>query len=493
MTVVLPPPPPPPSAAPAASFPRVQMAAEPHSEAARLPVGSSLKGQILPGALKGLVHIQTDAGMLAGKSTLPLPEGADVTLLLQARTPRLQFQIITMNGQPAQAPPMPSSRVRAAPNEDVTISPRAPAQSTATRTPPPLARGASTTATLLQPAQWAPAETGPSTALPPGSQLAVRVTAVHSPAAGSSGVVLPPSGSPAGSPALTAGQILSGAVMTATPGAPPLLGTPLGALGLDAISALPRGSIVTLEMIEPLALPPPASGTAGTPALPHPNAAFAEWPALEAALDALQGLNPAAARHVTDTVLPRLDAGLTAQTLFFLRALGRGNVDEWLGGVSARALKIANPALHSQLRDEFRQMGRTSGEAESNDWRTLHLPLALGSQIEPVRLLMRRNGGGRNGGAKADPSTRFVVEVTLSRLGRIQFDGLVREDGKRLDLIVRSDPPLPRTVHGNIRALFSHSNEIAGLKGDVGFQASPPEFVDITAEHSAIPHTGMIV
>jgi hypothetical protein len=321
------------------------------------------------------------------------------------------------------------------------------------------------------------------------------VAAVHSPAAGSNGVTPtgPLAGSLAASPALTAGQILSGTVMTTTPGAPPLLGTPLGALGLDAISALPRGSIVTLEIIGPPALPSPASATSGTPAIPHPNPAFAEWPALEAALETLQGINPAAARHVTDTILPRVDAGLTAQTLFFLRALGRGNLDEWLGGVSARALKVANPALHSQLRDEFRQMGRKSGEAESNDWRVVHVPLTSGEQIEPIRLLMRRNGGGQSGGAKAEPSTRFVVEVTLSQLGRIQFDGLVRDDGKRLDLIVRSDPHLPQTVHGKIRRLFSHSSEIAGLKGDVGFQASPPEFVDVTAEHSAIPHTGMIV
>lgn len=493
MTVVLSPPPPPSSAAPAAALPRVQVVAEPQSDAARLPVGSSLKGQILPGAPKGLVHIQTDAGMLVGKSTLPLPEGMDVTLLLQARTPRLHLQITAMNGQPTQAPPILSSRVRTVLNEDVTVSLRAPAQSIAARTPPSLAPGVSTTATLLQPTQWAPTDTGPSTALPAGSQLAVRVTAVHSPAAGSSGVALPLSGSLAGSPTLTAGQILSGTVTTATPGAPPLLGTPLGALGLDSASTLPRGSIVTLEMIGPAVLPPSASGTAGTISIPHPNPASTEWPAIEAALETLQGVNPAAARHVADTVLPRLDAGLTAQTLFFLRALGRGNVDEWLGGASARALKVANPALHSQLRDEFRQMSRMSGEAESNDWRTLLLPLASGAQIEPVRLLMRRNGGGRNGGANADPSTRFVVEVTLSRLGRIQFDGLVREDGKRLDLIVRSDPPLPPTVHGHIRALFSHSSQIAGLKGDVGFQVSPPEFVDVTAEHSAIPHTGMIV
>ncbi len=211
------------------------------------------------------------------------------------------------------------------------------------------------------------------------------------------------------------------------------------------------------------------------------------------AIETLQGIDPAAARHVMQTVAPRLNAGLTTQALFFLRALGRGNVSDWLGKVPTEALGSANPALLSQLGDEFRKMGPTTGETEADDWRVVHLPLSSGAEIEPVRLLMRRHGGGQQETDKADPSTRFVVEVTLSQMGRIQFDGLVRDDGKRLDLIVRSDPPLPSSVHGNIRTLFNRSSEIAGLKGDVGFQAGPPEFIDVKAEPSAAPHTGMIV
>jgi hypothetical protein len=86
-----------------------------------------------------------------------------------------------------------------------------------------------------------------------------------------------------------------------------------------------------------------------------------------------------------------------------------------------------------------------------------------------------------------------VIEVTLSQLGRIQFDGLVREDGKRLDLMVRSEPPLPTPIHRDIRALFTRSSEIAGLTGEVGFQAAPVAFIDVKAEPSVPPPNPMMV
>ncbi len=506
MSGVQPAPPPPASTSPAAMSPRVQVVAEPHADTARLPVGTRLAGHVVPGAPRGLVHIQTDAGMLVGRSTLPLAEGTDVGLLLRARTPQLHLQIISTNGQAPGSPQAASAAPRAVPGEAVAVGPRppatrpdtpAPAPPTAARTPPPLAPGASIDATLLQAAKWLPSATGPSTALPAGSALTVRVVAVHSPAAGAGGAAAPPSmaapGSVTGSASVAAGQILRGTVTTPAPGARPMLATPFGPLGLNAVSALPPGSGVTLEIVGAPVPSPTVSGNAGTPANAHPNPALAEWPALEAAVRTLSEANPAAARHVMNTVLPRIDSGLTSQTLFLLQALGKGSVEDWLGEAPVRALKAAHPALLSQLGEEFRHMGRAGGETETGEWRVLHVGLSAGTQIEPVRLLLRRHGGGRAGGAKDGEDTRFVVDITLSRLGRIQFDGLVREDGKRLDLIVRSDPPLPPALRGNIRTLFAHSGEIAGLKGDVGFQASPPEFVEVMAEYPANPQTGMIV
>lgn len=470
--------------------PRAHVIAEPSSDAARLPAGTTLKGNVLPGAPKGLVHIQTDVGMLVGRSTVPLSEGTDLTLLLQSRTPRLHLQITAMKGQALQSAHPPST-ARATPGDAVTValgSPKTPSASpsTAATTQPTLTAGSTATATLLQPAP------GLSSAPPAGSQMPIRLIAVQTPVAGFPVAAVAPTESAARSPTLTPGQTLSGTVMASTPGAPPVLATPVGTLSLGEISGLPRGSAVTLEIISQPILSSSTAVVAEASSIARLNPANAQWPALESALETVQGVNPTAANYLMDRVLPGFNAGLTSQTLFFLRALGRGNVGQWLGEAPTETLKTANPAVLAQLGEEFRQMGRPASETEPSDWRVFHLPLAFGAKIEPVRLLLRQHGGERRGCGGAAPDTRFVVEVTLSHLGRIQFDGLVREDGRRLDLMVRSDPPLPATLHEDIRTLFTRSSEIAGLKGDVGFQATPPEFVDVKAEPSANPHNGML-
>jgi len=413
-----------------------------------------------------------------------------VTLLLQSRTPRPHLQITAINGQWLQSPHSPST-ARATPSEAVTVtlsSPNTPSASPTTVAPtkPPLTAGSTAAATLLQPS------TGLSTVLPAGTQVAVRLIAVQTSVAGSHVAAVAPIEAAARSPALTSGLNLSATVMTSTPGAPPVLATPIGTLSLDTISSLPRGSAVTLEIIGPSILPSSTTVVAATSSIAGLNPASAPWPALESALETVQAINPTAARHFMDSILPGFNSGLTSQTLFFLRALGRGNVGQWLGEATTEALKTANPVVLSQLDEEFHHMGRPASETEPGDWRVLHLPLSSGAEIEPVRLFLRRHGGERKESGGTDPDTRFVVEVTLNQLGRIQFDGLVREDGKRLDLMVRSDPPLPTTLHENIRALFTRSSEIAGLKGEVGFQAAPPEFVDVKAEPSTNPHNGML-
>ncbi len=478
MSAIPAPPPQPTSMAPTAAAPRAQVIADALSGAARLPLGSDIRGHVVAGAPKGMVHIQTEAGMLVGKSTVPLSAGTDVALQLQATTPRLQLLITAMTGQSphAHAPP---PAARAALGDAVTVSLRspdnpAPAPSAASRPLPILAPGVNTNATVVQPAP------SHSAALPAGSQVPVRVVAVPSPAASS------------GSPVSAPGQTLGGTVMPSAPGAPTMLATPFGTIRLDAISALARGNAVTLEITGPPTPPSSPFPAAGTAAIPPLSPTSARWPALEMAIATLKGIDPAAARHVTEAAAPRANAGLTSQALFFLRALGRGNLSEWLGKGPTEALGNANPALLSRLSDEFRKMASTAGETEADDWRVVHLPLASGAEIEPVRLLMRRRGGQQET-EKTDPGTRFVVDVSLSKLGRLQFDGLVRDDGKRLDLIVRSDPPLPPTLHGDIRALFTRSSEIAGLQGDVGFQAAPPEFIDVKADPPATTHNQMIV
>jgi hypothetical protein len=93
---------------------------------------------------------------------------------------------------------------------------------------------------------------------------------------------------------------------------------------------------------------------------------------------------------------------------------------------------------------------------------------------------------------KGDTETRFVLDVGLSRLGRIQLDGLIGERDKRLDLIIRSQQPLPGAMRNDIRDIFINAGEITGMKGGLSFQAAPPNFVEIPASAPSTAGTGLI-
>jgi hypothetical protein len=114
----------------------------------------------------------------------------------------------------------------------------------------------------------------------------------------------------------------------------------------------------------------------------------------------------------------------------------------------------------------------------------------VGAEIQQIRLLLRQNEEEPNEEATSD--TRFVVDVDLSRLGRLQLDGLVRDKGKSLDLIVRSDAHLADTIQNDIRTIFLEAADSTGLKGGVNFQAAPADFIEIS-DPSSDHEVGLMV
>jgi len=75
-----------------------------------------------------------------------------------------------------------------------------------------------------------------------------------------------------------------------------------------------------------------------------------------------------------------------------------------------------------------------------------------------------------------------VVDVEMSRLGRLQLDGFVQDGTKRFDLIVRSDDRLPVNVQNGIRSVFEDANETTGVTGGLAFQSAPANFVGTDAK-----------
>jgi hypothetical protein len=89
--------------------------------------------------------------------------------------------------------------------------------------------------------------------------------------------------------------------------------------------------------------------------------------------------------------------------------------------------------------------------------------------------------------------TRFIIDVSLSRLGRIQLDGFVRGKGKRLDLIVRSDSPLPKKMRRDISKVYIDFTEAVAVSGQITFQADQ-KFVEISMPQlTDHPNKGIVI
>lgn len=544
-----PPPPVPPTAQPRA-LPTLTVA-NPPADLATLPPGTRFEGTVVAEGTTIAVRVETAHGTLQIQTTLPLAEGARLNLVLQNLTAPLQFQITAVNGRPPPAtlraapPAVPTAAGPAGP------SPVAPSARLAAGVgPPAMPRGligASLTAVMLRPAAplagsgglvpgppspmagtvFAAPPTGPAAGAPattpgwgpvpmaaggppvgampappspppgrlsgpallvPGTQMAVRVVAFHPPGADGA----PPLANPPANPALPAvGQTMTALVTGHIPAGQAVLHTPVGFLTMPTDTPLPRGATIVLE-IEAPPLPPAPSRAEPLSPLPAPALFRARaWPTLSEAYQTLQELHPAIAQDLISTVMPQSNARMTADILFFLSALRGGDLGGWLTPGTARLLARERPEFMTRLGEEFRGIAALAREPVAGDWRIALIPFFNGSEIDQLRLYLRPYGGDEEEEDAAPKGLRFILDVELSRLGRLQLDGLVRDDGKRLDLIVRSERPLAPAMQNDIRAIFEEANATTGIAGGLTFQSAPPQFIEVAPESAPPKDRGL--
>ncbi len=329
----------------------------------------------------------------------------------------------------------------------------------------------------------APRSTPPST-VPRGTQLHVKIVNVRSPLAGAQ----PPSPRPpAAGPNLVPGTTFTGVATRATPAGHTVIRTEFGTMALETRAPLPPGTAFRLEVAGRAVFPPtPSADAEGR--LARTLALAREWPNLNAAMAALEQNAPNVARALVQTVVPRADTQLAANILSFLAALRGGSLVNWLGEGPARALQRLRPDTFNRLSDDFRSPARSADEPVAGDWRVTVVPFHDGQDLRSITLYLRRDRDEDDDDAeRSRDDTRFVVDVELSRLGRMQLDGFVRGGDKRFDLIVRTEKPLPPWMRDDIREIFAEASALTGLKGGTSFQVGPAGFIDVAEYASAGP------
>jgi hypothetical protein len=497
----------------------------------RLPPGTTVEGRVVPSDQRGQVTVQTGHGALALRTTTPLPTGARVAIQIQPNPSGVAGLLpakVSVVALPASAA---ATNAAEPPAATVALSPGAvSAETGALASPANAAIVAQAPAVKLAPGtvldgrvvgpddqgavviQTAQGPLALRTPLPlaPGTKVMLQVP----PDGGNQVTIVAIDGRPAAR--AMAGLTIEGRVISTDAQGTTIVQTAQGPLALRSPVPLPPGSAVTLQLPagageqpvvltidgRPVAAAAPqlaAQAALTSPAAlvnpAEPTLALArEWPALSDAIAALNRADPhGVAAQTLDTAIPRPSQHLAPALAMAIGALREGNLKSWLGDATTDALtKAGRPDLAGRVSDEFGKLARLAEPPPSQqDWRVYLVPFHDGQQLQQIQLFTRRhqqNGGDAEGD---DITARFVFDIELTRLGRIQLDGLAGD--KRFDLMVRSRTPLTEEMRRHITLLFGAAREEGGFQGEVGFQTVsefPVEPLEDRAEPT--PH-GIVV
>lgn len=443
-----------------------------------LTQGQAIPAQVISSG-GGQLLLSSTLGNFTVQSNASLPAGTSVLLQVQSLEPTPQVTLQYHQGTGAQPGPLPHSgtptpnAATAVPQAGTPVVteltegsvlqatvtralPQTPAQTGAAPgsghpgTAPPAATtaGAAATAATTTAATSAAATTS-QPVLAAGSNLSVRILAVAPP--GSQLPALPPTAAQPGALVFAAG------VTGQQSGGAPIVAGPNAELALQNAHPLPAGSRLLLEVTN---LRPPAAADA-RPALSFLGG---RWDGLNDALTTLQQIDPALLRTAIESAIPSPGPRMTGTLLFFLSALFSGDVRRFVGAEPMRQLNRSAGGVADRLSSEFGQLQRTAKDATGQDWRLFLIPFLTEEGLDEMRFMLRKSEEDGKGG-DAEAGTRFMIEVNLSRLGPIQFDGLTRR--KHLDLVVRTQQPMPDAMHEDIRAIFGNTISALGFSGTI--------------------------
>lgn len=464
------------------------------------PVTSALLSQLKPG-------LTSPPTVATPPTATPLAQGTQLSAtLVRPTVTQLQMPLPQTGGSPGTGTPLPT--VPTAPTMPTgpvpggqttsaapTFQPSAPVILSPTPSPQPALTvpGQPTASTPPSSAASSGAQPAPGggaqtlVQLPSGTRLNISIVRIDTPSAALNSPVAQLGNG------LNIGSTVSGTIIGTTPQGQPIAQTPHAVIALETTAKIMEGARVVLK-IESAPLPPaiPNSAKLGPMALGNTPLQSKTWPNLDEALQVLAQADPTRAQHLAQTALPQPGNKLSSQMLFFLSALKGGDVKAWLGENTTRILDRERPGLVGRLSGDFQIMSKMADEPQSGDWRLALVPLYNGSEIEQLRMYYRGGGGQGEEEHEAD-DTRFVLDLDLSNIGHLQIDGLMKTSTKKLDLIVRSEEPLPTAWRTDIIDIFTTGQEITGIGGGLAFQAAPGNFIEFPTPADLAAHPGLLV
>ena len=192
---------------------------------------------------------------------------------------------------------------------------------------------------------------------------------------------------------------------------------------------------------------------------------------------------PQAAQILARTIpSPANAANFGPATLLFAAALKTGDFQNWIGERKLQMVqKLGKGDIVSRLSAETATIAGDNA-LPSTEWKSFPVPLLWQNEIAKVMFHVRREPDENDAGGET--GTRFVMDLSLNRMGEVQLDGLVR--GQRLDLVVRTERPVSESMQDAMRTAYANALDGSGIYGEIGFQGDMSEQLRILSANESL-------
>lgn len=265
---------------------------------------------------------------------------------------------------------------------------------------------------------------------------------------------------------------------------PPMIVSGAGVIALNEKISVPHLSTLTLKIVSltPPEIPVPDFSPAQENASP--------WNVLNEAISALEQVN-APAVDALKAVLVQTGNKMPALMLNYLNAVNAGaDVRAWLGDANVRALESLGKrgqAVLKQLEKEFSSGAKKMSDGKSV-WKGYDIPFMTGTAVEPVSLYLQQSSEALEERAKNKPApvtaVRFVLDLNLTKLGRVQLEGLSQRAKRSFNLNIRHAYPFDASFEDRVRTLFTKTLDALNYTGVVALKRTD-EFIEIKEERAA--------
>ncbi len=271
-------------------------------------------------------------------------------------------------------------------------------------------------------------------------------------------------------PAFEPQTVLKAVVVKPAPDAKPVLLTEAGVIVPTETVALPPLTPVAVKITEVVA-----------PVVEQP-AEKTVWTVLSDALKTIERTDAPAFENFK-AVLPSISPKLPALMLSYVKAASKNiPLETWLGEQNAAAIRKTQggEVLLKRLEREFTP--KKAVDRQETPWKSFDIPFLTGTAVEPVSLYLQRppeDLDRRAAAQKSGGGVRFVVDLNLSRLGRIQLEGLANRQNRTFSLVIRTQNVLPDGAEARIKSLFTQTLSALSYAGGVQVRQTD-DFIDFT-------------